>query len=226
MHPHLDHAKVIACFDADPFFDHPAAIPLARQFAEARQPSEHGICRLWVAEPAFTITGGRADHRQAVPESAVPRLLAMLARELVATHDLDLSEQAGNLEAAFGTASADGENFVTELAVDLMAHRGAGVILVGPGQAGGGSCPGSGAQRGARSGRIDFELHRGAGSRSAEPHAGHHRSRSRMNSGSVETLLILGGNPVYDAPADLGFADLLAKVPNTVHLSLYDDETS
>ncbi len=47
-----------------------------------------------------------------------------------------------------------------------------------------------------------------------------------MDSGAVETLLILGGNPVYDAPADLGFGDLLAKVPNTVHLSLYDDETS
>ena len=47
-----------------------------------------------------------------------------------------------------------------------------------------------------------------------------------MSSGSVQTLLILGGNPVYDAPADLRFGELLADVPVTIHLSLYDDETS
>ena len=58
-----------------------------------------------------------------------------------------------------------------------------------------------------------------------------------MGTGSVEMLLILGGNPVYTAPADLDFGRALldfAGVRNpdgslrhfTVHLSLYDDETS
>lgn len=47
-----------------------------------------------------------------------------------------------------------------------------------------------------------------------------------MNGGEVQTLLILGGNPVYDAPADIDFAAALAKVPFSCHLSLYRDETS
>jgi len=47
-----------------------------------------------------------------------------------------------------------------------------------------------------------------------------------IRAGSVTTLLILGGNPVYDAPADLGFKDLLPKVPFSVRLGLYEDETS
>jgi molybdopterin-containing oxidoreductase family iron-sulfur binding subunit len=47
-----------------------------------------------------------------------------------------------------------------------------------------------------------------------------------MAAGSVQTLLVLGGNPVYDAPADIRFAELLSRVPNAVHLSLHDDETS
>ena len=47
-----------------------------------------------------------------------------------------------------------------------------------------------------------------------------------MEKGEVETLLILGGNPVYNAPADLAFAEKLKKVPQRIHLSLYDDETS
>ncbi len=33
-----------------------------------------------------------------------------------------------------------------------------------------------------------------------------------MHSGAVETLLILGGNPVYDAPADLNFLEALKKI--------------
>ncbi|MBV9946912.1 MAG: 4Fe-4S dicluster domain-containing protein, partial [Myxococcales bacterium] len=47
-----------------------------------------------------------------------------------------------------------------------------------------------------------------------------------MGAGQVDALLILGGNPAYDAPADLAFAEKLAKVPFTVHSSLFFDETS
>jgi Fe-S-cluster-containing dehydrogenase component len=47
-----------------------------------------------------------------------------------------------------------------------------------------------------------------------------------MQNGAVQLLLILGGNPAYDAPADLQFAAALSRVPLSVHLSLYDDETS
>ncbi len=49
-----------------------------------------------------------------------------------------------------------------------------------------------------------------------------------MRGGKVDLLVILGGNPAYDAPADLDFADLLKsnKVPLRVHLGLYQNETA
>ncbi|MFH1574315.1 MAG: 4Fe-4S dicluster domain-containing protein, partial [Acidobacteriota bacterium] len=47
-----------------------------------------------------------------------------------------------------------------------------------------------------------------------------------MQAGTVDMLVILGGNPAYCAPADMEFAQSLAKVPNRIHLSLYEDETS
>jgi MoCo/4Fe-4S cofactor protein with predicted Tat translocation signal len=49
-----------------------------------------------------------------------------------------------------------------------------------------------------------------------------------MQGGKVDLLIILGGNPVYDAPADLNFADVLksGKVPVRVHHGLYQDETA
>jgi Fe-S-cluster-containing dehydrogenase component len=47
-----------------------------------------------------------------------------------------------------------------------------------------------------------------------------------MAAGAVQTLFIFGGNPVYDAPADLDFAGALAKVGTSIHLSEYQNETS
>jgi molybdopterin-containing oxidoreductase family iron-sulfur binding subunit len=46
-----------------------------------------------------------------------------------------------------------------------------------------------------------------------------------MRAGAVEALLILGGNPVYDAPADLDFLGALQKIKLRAHLGLYPHET-
>ena len=44
--------------------------------------------------------------------------------------------------------------------------------------------------------------------------------------GASFLLMIVGGNPVYDAPADLKFVEALSKVPLRVHTGLYNDETA
>ena len=43
---------------------------------------------------------------------------------------------------------------------------------------------------------------------------------------AVDVLVVLGGNPVFSAPADLGFGENLARAKFTVHLSPERDETS
>ena len=47
-----------------------------------------------------------------------------------------------------------------------------------------------------------------------------------MKAGTVQTLVVLGGNPVFDAPADLDFAAAMAKVPHSIALGHTVDETS
>jgi molybdopterin-containing oxidoreductase family iron-sulfur binding subunit len=47
-----------------------------------------------------------------------------------------------------------------------------------------------------------------------------------MDAGQVQVLVVLGGNPVYDAPADLEFARRMEKVPLRIHHGLYEDETA
>jgi len=49
---------------------------------------------------------------------------------------------------------------------------------------------------------------------------------SAMKGGAVQTLVILGGNPVFDAPADLDFASAMSAVPHTIALGHTVDETS
>jgi len=41
-----------------------------------------------------------------------------------------------------------------------------------------------------------------------------------MESGAVQNLFILGGNPAYTAPPECGFADRLGKVNRSMHLGL------
>ena len=47
-----------------------------------------------------------------------------------------------------------------------------------------------------------------------------------MDAGQVEMLVILGGNPAFTAPADLKFAERMAKVPLIVYHGMYVDETA
>ncbi len=47
----------------------------------------------------------------------------------------------------------------------------------------------------------------------------------QMNSGSIETLLIHGVNPIFELPKSLGFAEALQKVKNVISFASFEDET-
>ena len=46
-----------------------------------------------------------------------------------------------------------------------------------------------------------------------------------LNAGEVETLVVLGGNPAYNAPAELDWAATQRKAKLVVRLGYYEDET-
>ena len=215
---------MVACFDADPLFDHPAAVRFARQFAAARNP-EREMSRLYAAESAYTLTGARADHRVAVPHARVAALLAAVAARLATKHGVVLSDPS-MAAAVAGTTFGGIDDFVEHLTADLAAHRGEGAILVGHRQP-----PAVHALAAALNAALGNAGRSVGYVEAPDPDRPTHMQAiselaDRIRSGGVETLLILDGNPAYDAPADLGFADLLTQVPFSAHLSLYDDETS
>jgi len=220
--PHLDRCRVVACFDADPLGEHPASTRLARELAEARRPETGHMARLWVAEPFPTLTGAMADHRRAVSLSGTASVLVALARAL---EGLGVAVASGGVLAGVGGAGGSDEAFVADLADDLAANRGQGVILVGPRQP-------------AEVHALALVLNRALGNVGAtlslledpDPSRPSHLAgladlADRLRAGRVETLLVLASNPVLTAPADLGFAALLDGVPTTIHLGLHRDET-
>jgi molybdopterin-containing oxidoreductase family iron-sulfur binding subunit len=226
LRPHyrLDKAAVIADFDADILFSHPAFIKHARDFASTRDTNHDSVSRLYSIESGYSQTGVLADHRIAVASGNIHVYLVQLAGALVAGGlALEGALQAKVQEAA-GRSEADPR--VAVIAKDLLANKGRCVIAVGERHA-----PATHA--------LAHALNLALGAQGAtltyteEPdadRASHFEAlqslTARMQGGEVKTLLILGGNPVFTAPADVPFAEALGKVENSLHLSLYFDETS
>jgi len=220
-------AEVILALDADLLADHPAALAQARGYAAGRNPDAR-MNRLYAVESRFSLTGSMADHRLPLAASRIEAfalaLTAGLLRRLEAELPVDLRALGHDLA---GTAGAAGDPaFLAALADDLLAARAGALIVAGPGQP----------PRVHALAALLNTLLGGVGRtlRYVAPPASEETAQLAslsalargMAAGEVDALVILGGNPVYDAPADLDFAAALARVDISVHLSLYDNETS
>ena len=116
--------------------------------------------------------------------------------------------------------------FIRAVARDLIANKSRGLVVAGPSQP---------PEVHAAVHRINAALENAGTTVTClaepQPDRPSHLEAIRslvadMNAGKVDTLLILGGNPVYNAPGDLKFAEALKKVATSIHLSRYRDETS
>ena len=222
-HLQLSRAKVIAAFDADLFGpDRPDNTRLAREYGLSRNPdSGTGMSRLYSVESYFSITGASADHHLPLRSDLIKPFLMALDARLGGAGGPKVASQALN-----DPDYPQIPRFLSVLAKDLLQHKGQAVVTVGFRQP---------PEVHALAARINATLgaEQGALVYTADPdpeRPSHDADIAAlagdMKKGAVETLLILGGNPVYNAPADLDFAGALGKVKNSVHLSGYSDETS
>lgn len=221
--PDLTGARVIACFDADLLQDHPAALRLAREFADGRRAEDGGMNRLYAVEANYSLTGGMADHRYAVPATLVGEHLLQLAAVLAGTHHLDLGELGPLLRGRADHAPA----WIGALAADLAHHRGESLVAVGPRQPD--WCHVLGHVLNRALGNVGATVRYtevADPERSATHGAAIAFLADALQGNRVDTLVILGGNPAFDAPAGLDFAAAMAKAPHRIHLSLDDNETS
>jgi molybdopterin-containing oxidoreductase family iron-sulfur binding subunit len=213
----LDRASVILCLDADPLLTDPEMIRHARGFAAGRRAGASGgaMNRLYAVEGVFSLTGAMADHRLRLESRQIAPFLAALAARLGAP---------GAASPSTGIPGVD-PRWIDALAKDLDSNHGKSLIVAGERQP---------AAVHAAVCALNTHLHNTGRTVSyyetkdaALPSVSSLASLvSSMKGGAVQTLVILGGNPVFDAPADLDFTAALSKVPHSIALGHTIDETS
>jgi MoCo/4Fe-4S cofactor protein with predicted Tat translocation signal len=209
-------ADVIVSLDAD-FLSagFPGNTRYIRDFASRRNP-DGNMNRLYVIESTPSATGAKADHR--LPIRAADALAFM--RLMVQPAGLQHPQSSSAMEAARQRANA--------IADDLRKSGGRSVVIVGDHQPPSVHAVGHYINQSLGNvGKAVFYI---------DPVDANPINQTDslkelvadMQGGRVDLLIILGGNPAYDAPADLNFADLLKsnKVPVRVHHGLYQDETA
>jgi molybdopterin-containing oxidoreductase family iron-sulfur binding subunit len=205
----FDRADVIVSLDADFLCSTtPGSLRYVRDYSARRRAAAENLNktppRLYVAENSPSVTGSMADHHFRMNAGGVAEFAANLAR--------------GDTGATSPEARATLK--------DLQAHRGASIAIAGEYQPppvhaivhGINQALGNTGKTVVYTDPIEPNPVDEIASLSELVHD--------MQAGAVETLLILGGNPVYDAPADLDFLDALKKVKLRAHLGLYSNETA
>ena len=213
---HLDQADVIVSLDADFLSAGPGAVRYAHDFADKRRITgpESTMNRLYVVESTPTSTGAMADHRLPMRASDVYFFAGALAEGLgVKMRNAPPPPTSGQLDSRARSRSPESSR---RMPGDCRRAATAGS-----------PCPGPCDERHLGQRGQNRTLH---GPRGSEPSkrpgiaqgvGGGHPERAQ-----VDTLLMLGVNPVYNAPADLHFKENLLKVRTRIHLSLYEDETA
>ncbi len=208
-------AKVVLSLDADFLGRGPGRVRYAHDFTAGRQLASGpaAMNRLYVVESTPTVTGAMADERQVVRPSQVELVARALARGL-------------GIDAKTAEGHAPWDVWVEAVVRDLKKHRGACLVLAGEQQP-----PVVHALALAINDALDSLGKTVLAIEPVEAQPVSHVESikdlaSAMKAGQVQVLLMLGGNPAYNAPADTQFADALKKVPLAVHLSPTEDETS
>jgi len=207
-------ADVIVSLDADFLYaGFPGNTRYIRDFAARRNPDNGNMNRLYVIESTPSSTGVKADHRWPMQAS----MFDGFARFIAST--------SGVFGQGAGSWLSD---YAGQLASDLIAHRGASIVL-------------SGDHLPASVHALAHLMNEKLGNVGktvfyTEPVDANPVNQTEslkdlvadMNGGKVDLLIILGGNPAYDAPADLNFAEALKgnKVQLRVHHGLYQNETA
>ncbi len=219
-------AKAIVSLDADFLHGEQGALHATKGFVRGRRmdrPSDP-MSRLYVAEPSLTVTGSNADDRIRVAASDIDSLVRALAAELT-TRGVEL----GAIKDVVATAKPPegSEAFVKAAADDLVANKGKSAVVAGRRQP---------SHVHALVHAINTALDNVGRTTSYAPvvdvtepadlGADLKALADDIDQNKVDVLIILGGNPVFDAPGDIKLAEKLDKVPTTIHLASHFDETS
>jgi MoCo/4Fe-4S cofactor protein with predicted Tat translocation signal len=218
-HPQWDKAKVVVALDYDflgldvpsPFF----TWAFSKRRKVASEEDLDKMNRLYAIESQFSLTGANADHRLRMKGSDVRQFAVDLATALGAMPGLNVVNNGGGDKRA---------KFLAALVKDLKAAGGEALVTAGPRQPA--SVQALAALINEKLGSACVTYTKPVIDKSNSGVDALKALAGEMSAGQLSTLVILGGNPVYSAPADLQFAVALSKVGTSIHLGAEGDETA
>jgi MoCo/4Fe-4S cofactor protein with predicted Tat translocation signal len=208
-------ADVIVSLDADFLYaGFPGNTRYIGDFAKRRNP-DGPMSRFYAIECTPTSTGAKADHRLPMRASEIERFVRAMA-------------SGGIIPDVNITLEGNESGFFKVMSTDLLKNRGSCVVVPGDHQPPAVHVLAHALnQQLGNVGKTVFYTD----PVDANPINQTESLRdlvADMRAGKVDMLVIMGGNPVYDAPADLGFADALktSNISLRIHHGLYQNETS
>jgi molybdopterin-containing oxidoreductase family iron-sulfur binding subunit len=206
----LDQATVIVSLDADFIGSEDNTVGLCRDFAKGRKVAKAGdpMNRLYVLEALMTLTGANADHRLRLAGSQVLQAAALFAEKL-------LGQGGGDIVAAAKKAGALDEAkaaWVIKCAEDVAKYKGKSLFIAGH-------------QQPLAVHLLAHALNSALGNvgttvlyhETPDENFGSIADLAReLNGNTIDTLVILGGNPAYDAPGDLNWAETQRKAKTII----------
>jgi len=225
----LDVARRIVSWDCDFLGNEEETCRWTRAFAAGRRLDNPGNepSRLYAIESLLTLTGMNADHRLRLAPSQMALVAARLLSECISAlepHQRPAGALAfkSRLQALARTTTPEWAAWTRACAGDLTAQPDRSAVLAGH--------------------RQPAEVHlwahglnhllRGRGAavvyldRPPEPPAGTLAElAAALAADEVRILVILAGNPAYNAPADLEWARVQSRADTVVRLGSCEDET-
>jgi MoCo/4Fe-4S cofactor protein with predicted Tat translocation signal len=207
-------ANVILSLDADFTNEGPGNLRYAKEFSQRRRVRHAGddMNRLYQLESYPSPTGALADHRIALGPSQIASLTATIARRLGLT--------APEAEVPEGT-----EPLLEAILSDLLDNRGKSLVLAGPNQTAEIHVLAHAINEALDNVGTTVSFHEPVEFNPVDQAGSLESLSTSLSTGDVDVLLILGGNPAYNTPAGFELPKAISKVPFSVHLGDYKDET-
>jgi molybdopterin-containing oxidoreductase family iron-sulfur binding subunit len=212
----FDQANVVLSLDSNFLLYTPGRVRYGRDFVAGRlvRGGRKQMNRLYAVESTPSITGAMADHRLPLKASQIEALARAVAQ--------GLGVNAGGGQPPAGVPA----EWVAALVKDLQANRGKSIVIAGEEQPAAVHALAHAINGALGNAGATVVYTEPVEANPADQVAGLRELVADMSGGKVTTLIVVGGNPAYTAPADIDFAGAMQKVNFRARLGLYADETS
>ena len=213
----FDQADVILSIDSNFLANGPGGVRYARDWAEKRsvRGGKKTQSRFYAVETTPTSTGSKADHRHAIQPSHVEGFARNLAAVL-----------SGGAPSAATPPPPAAQKFFNALVKDLQANKGKSIVIAGDDQSPEVHALVHFINQTLGNIGTTVMLTASLEAKPVDQWADLNALLADLHSGQVDLLMILGGNPAFNAPHELNLRGALQMAKLRVRLGSHEDETS